>query len=268
MVYAIGLIIGSLLGLTGAGGSVFAVPLLVIATQLPAKQAMGVALGAVAFSALYGVIQQRKNVLWIPGLIIATGGMTLAPVGNWLAGNLDDAWLMAGFSVLAINIAVKMWRQANQQPELTKITRAGAQESIPTNNMSCRLSETGVFHLGFRCVSGLFLGGLGIGLLSGLFGVGGGFLIVPFLIFLSQLPMQSAVATSLFTIVLISSTGFIAHLGINHHFNYALLLKIVVAGVLGMALSQRLAKHLAGPTLQKVFSILLATVSIATLFTL
>ena len=268
MLYIIGLIIGSFLGLTGAGGSVFAVPLLVLALQLPAKQAMGLALGAVACSAAYGVIKQRKNVLWMPGLLVAIGGMTLAPLGNWLAAKIDDSWLMLGFALLAMNIAVRMWMQASRTPEQTRITRAGSNDSATTGTMMCRLSETGVFHLGFRCVSGLFIGGLGIGFLSGLFGVGGGFLIVPFLIFLSQLPMQAAVATSLFTIVLISTVGFATHLGISEDFDYLMLTKIIVSGIIGMMLSQGLSKYLAGPQLQKIFAALLILVSITSALTL
>ena len=79
---AIGVVIGLVLGLTGAGGSVFAVPLLIILLQLPMQQASGIALAAVAASALYGSLRNwgNRRILWVPALVLGTGGASRAVV--------------------------------------------------------------------------------------------------------------------------------------------------------------------------------------------
>ncbi len=267
MIYFIGLAIGILLGLTGAGGSVFAVPLLVFFLKLPASEAMGMALGAVAASATYGTVLQHKLVMWTPALILAAGGMIMAPTGNILASRIDNTVLLGGFSILAMAIAIRMWIQASSQPEETRHVRAEPFGSVDEKKeaLLCRLSPTGVFQLRPRCISGLFIGGLAIGFLAGLFGVGGGFLIVPFLLFLSQLSMRAAIATSLFTIVLVSTSAFISHLIIVDTFDYQTLIKIILSGIGGMVISQTLSKKITGPVLQKTFAMLLIGVSLLTL---
>ena len=75
MILLVGLIIGLVLGLTGAGGSVFAVPLLILLAKLPVNEAIGLALGAVSISALYGSISnwREHNILWSPALVPGSG---------------------------------------------------------------------------------------------------------------------------------------------------------------------------------------------------
>lgn len=97
MAIGIGLLIGLVLGLTGAGGSVLAVPLLALCLHLPLQDATGIALGAVAVSAASGVLARFKDgqVLWVPALILGMGGMALAPLGQWLALGLpEECWLL------------------------------------------------------------------------------------------------------------------------------------------------------------------------------
>jgi uncharacterized membrane protein YfcA len=86
MLLAIGLMIGLILGLTGAGGSVFAVPLLMLMAGLPITDAIGISLGAVAATTLYGsarnLVQKNTSpVLWKPGIILASVGAITAPIG-------------------------------------------------------------------------------------------------------------------------------------------------------------------------------------------
>ena len=259
----IGLVIGIVLGLTGAGGSVLAVPMLMLFVGIGATDAMGLALGAVAASAAYGVVLQRKNVLWLPALSLAAGGMLMAPVGKSVALMLDEIYLLLAFSLLAIFIAVKMWRQATLSPERTRVVRAGqtVEESSP---LLCRLSPTGQFQLKPRCISGLLVAGLGVGFASGLLGVGGGFLIIPVLLFLSSISIRRAVASSLFAIALISCSGFISHLVLKGLPAQLPLISVLSASLVGMFLSQWLSRYIAGPALQKTFSAVLVVVSLVT----
>lgn len=263
----IGLVIGIVLGLTGAGGSVFAVPLFLLLTPMSTSDAMGIALAAVAVSASYGTLSfGRKRVLWTPALLLAFGGMLTAPIGKWLAISLNETLLISGFCLLAFTIALRMWNQVKNNPQDVVIVRGNVDGDIDLpSGLMCRMSPTGQFQLKPRCLSGLIVGGLLIGFMSGLFGVGGGFLIIPLLIYLSQLDMRIAVATSLFVIAMVSSTGFISHIYFSSSLDWPGLFRIMLASVAGMVLSQLFSKKLAGSTLQKVFAVALLLVSLLTL---
>lgn len=265
MLLAIGAIIGLLLGLTGAGGSVFAVPLLILAVGMSPADAAGISLGAVAASTIYGCLHnwRAKQMLWLPGLILAASGAVFAPLGKWIGLQLPANWLLSGFSLLAIVISWRMWISSN--PEDARIVRAGDFSQEPRAGLLCKLNRDGQFELKPRCLSGLLIGGSLVGLLSGLFGVGGGFLIVPLLLALSPISMRQAVGTSLLIIALISSSGFISHLLLSGHSNIdqgLTLLLVASGGILGMFAGQLLSQKLAGPRLQRGFALSLALITL------
>lgn len=268
MALLIGLIIGSVLGLTGAGGSVFAVPLLIFVLGLSVPDAVGVAMGAVAASAIYGSINNGRSdsVLWIQAGLLGISGVIAAPLGRWLGSHIDDRMLLAGFSLLAITIALRMLWQAHSDPDSSRVVRGSDLHSAKRTAAICRMSSTGQFQWGLRCVSGLLVSGAGVGLLTGLFGVGGGFLIVPLLIYLTQVSIQQAIATSLVIIAAVSTSGFVSYLLLAPSINVNVLLLIGVGGIAGMALGQSLSRHLAGPRLQQIFALSLLLISIFTLF--
>lgn len=265
MAIFIGLLIGAVLGLTGAGGSIFAVPLLMLLLGLPASQAMGIALAAVASSSLLGAWRQRRAVLWWPSALIAGGGALFAPMGKYVAVQLSDLWLSTGFAAIALLISFRMFREALIFPERSRAIRAGGVDAEEQQTMACRLSPSGQFQLRPRCMSRLMVGGAAVGFASGLFGVGGGFLIIPLLLFLSALSMHKAVATSLACITLISGSGFISHIVFEGLDSIELLVPVLVASLLGMAAAQLFAARVAGPKLQIIFSVLLVLVSLSLL---
>jgi uncharacterized membrane protein YfcA len=256
MLLTIGLGIGLLLGLTGAGGSVFAVPLLVMLAGLPMAEAVGISLGAVAASTLYGSLTSGRQgrILWLPGLVLALSGALTAPVGKYLGNQLSESWLAAGFSLLAAVIALRMGWIATHQPDTTRVVRGSRFAQTKPPSLACSLSNTGQFELKPRCLSGLVMGGMGVGLLSGLFGVGGGFLIVPLLMALSAVSINQAVSTSLLIITLISSSGFVSHLIFNPAPDWSRLGWVAMGGVLGMVAGQALSQRIAGPRLQQLFA--------------
>jgi uncharacterized protein len=275
MLLAIGLLIGLILGLTGAGGSVFAVPLLLLLADMPMSDAVGISLGAVAASTLYGSARnffQRKTqsnnsplVLWKPGVVLATTGVLFAPLGKWFGLHISELWLVSGFSLLATIIALRMWVIARNNPAAASIVRAGNFTHTPSPDLLCKLSKTGQFELRPRCVTGLLLGGIAVGLLSGLFGVGGGFLIVPLLLALSAVSMAQAVSTSLIIIALVSSSGFISHLLMTNTIHWHLLGLVSAGGIIGMMLGQAISHKIANALLQKIFSITLFVIAMITL---
>lgn len=263
MLLVIGIIIGLVLGLTGSGGSVFAVPLLVLLAGVSMDQAIGLSLATVAASAIVGTLKVRTKqpVMWMPAMILSLSGLFTAPIGQWAASQLPSIVLTLCFVMLAISIAITMWQKANKHPDYASITRASDLSMAQSDGALCRLSPSGQFQLKPRCVGGLVAGGLVIGLLSGLLGVGGGFIIIPLLLFLSQVTMQQAVSTSLVVISVISTVGFISYLFIHHHsdttLTYPVLSWLIGGGIAGMFLGQILTKKVADARLQKSFAMAL-----------
>ncbi len=267
MLLLIGPVIGLVLGLTGAGGSVFAVPLLLM-TGMTLAEATGISLGAVAATTLFASLHNSlhgKTVLWMPGMILALAGAATAPLGQWLSMQLPADIVLLGFCILAAIIALRMWLGAARDPDNANWVRASNFAQVPAPDLVCTMSQSGQFELRPRCISGLLMGGLGVGLLSGLFGVGGGFLIVPLLLALSTIGMAQAVSTSLLIIALVSSSGFISHLVIHRPDNFADLLLIISGGLLGMVVGQKISRNLANALLQKSFAVSLFIVCVITL---
>lgn len=257
MTLLIGALIGLVLGLTGAGGSVMAVPLLMGVLGLGLSASAGLSLGAVALAALFGVALRwrRHEVVWPLVVVTGAGGMLLAPVGQWLSAHLPETFLVAAFALLVVTIAMRMWRQADEDPESTRVLRAGGVTNEGMAATACALSPSGRFEWRWPCMQRLLLAGAVTGLLSGLFGVGGGFVIVPMLVLVSGLAMPQAVATSLAVIVLVSGSGFA---GFVWQQSLPELFWPLAGGALaGMLAGSGLGRFIAGPLLQKMFVMLM-----------
>lgn len=267
MTLLIGLIIGLVLGLTGAGGSLLAVPLLSVFLHQAPAQASGLALGAVAASSAWGAIAhiRKRQVLWIPALLFGLSGMLLAPVGRSLAAFADPLTLKLAFVVLSLAIAARMLWQSWHQPEHAALVRAHAGNEAQAA-LLCRFSETLRFDWRPRCMVGLVTGGVLTGLLSGLFGVGGGFLIIPFLTQLNSASMRQAVATSLLIIAAISASGFAMDV-MTRALNTDLLPALAAGSIGGMIFGTLLAQRVAGTLLQRIFALAIVAMAVLSLTT-
>lgn len=257
MSYIVGVVIGLVLGLTGAGGSVLAVPMLMGLLALPAQQAMGISLGAVCISALYGVLIRLKNaeIQWLPAWIFAVVGALFSPLGVQLNQMLDEQFLMLGFSLLVLVVASKLWRDARVKPQLAQSVRAQFKTEQPEVRQAvCRKYPDKAFTMRAPCALAMLIGAALTGVLSGLFGVGGGFLIVPILLFLTQIAMYQAVATSLLVISIVSLSGFVSFLLGGVLQDYVLLGEVALGGVIGMSIGLFTSRRVAGPRLQQFFA--------------
>jgi uncharacterized membrane protein YfcA len=201
-----GMIVGFSLGLTGGGGSILAVPLLVYGLSVAPREAIGISLVAVGATALLGALQRllTNEVDLRVGGFFALAGMLGAPLGAWLNRYIPEPLLLTCFAGLMLFVAVRMWRQVSLQAR-TPLPRhpppTGARNA-PGSRLPGSARETGI----------LALLGLATGVLSGLFGVGGGFVIVPALVRGSHMPIHRAVATSLVVIALVSAAGVTSYL--------------------------------------------------------
>lgn len=194
---ALGAMIGLVLALTGAGGGVLAIPLLVFGLQLPVQQAAPVGLVAVGLAAALGAVLGLKEgiVRYRAAALIGVAGMVVAPLGVWLAQHVPNRPLLGAFSLVLLYTA---WRLLRKKPAMD-----AASFRVP-----CHVSDTD-HRIAWTLPCARALGGTGLlsGLLSGLLGVGGGFVIVPALTRYTDLDVRSIQVTSLAVIALVSVSG-------------------------------------------------------------
>ena len=253
---SLGLAIGVILALTGAGGGILAVPTLVFGAQQSVAQAGPVGLLAVGMAAALGAVLGLRagTVRYRAALLIAAVGMLLSPLGLWLAQRIDNRWLSLVFALVLIFVAYRTYRQASDAP-----VRAATVEKVAPPCV--RDADTGRFRWTAPCARALALSGAGAGVLSGLLGVGGGFVMVPALCRYTNLPMQSVVATSLAVIALVSTTGVVSS-AVAGTLNWAVAMPFSAGALFGMAGGRLIAARLAGPLLQKGFALVSAMVAI------
>jgi len=256
-----GLVIGLALGLTGGGGSIFAVPLLVYAMSVPPHEAVGISLAAVGATAAWGVIQHLRGgqVEVRTGLLFAVTGMLGAPLGTWLNSLLPEKLLMLLFAGLMLAIALRMWRRTTSSNTTTGCSPDTDVES--PNAATCRRDAQGQLQLTSRCALLLIILGFATGILSGLFGVGGGFVIVPALVLFSGMPIHRAVATSLLVIALISSSGIASNLIADRPLDINIAALFTAGGIIGLSIGSQLGRRISGAVLQKGFSMAVVVVA-------
>tara|TARA_B110000305_G_C19066965_1_gene459782 strand:- start:129 stop:620 length:492 start_codon:yes stop_codon:yes gene_type:complete len=158
-----------------------------------------------------------------------------------------------------------MWNQAQDSPEESSTAPSNGKVSADNQDLLCGIKPTGNLNLNSKCFISLVAFGLLIGLLSGLFGVGGGFLIVPALLFITRMPMRNAIATSLLIIGFIGTSGFTSFVIANPSLDWALLSQICLGGLLGMLAGRLVVKYIAGIQLQRTFSVALIAMVAVTL---
>lgn len=256
MALLFGAIVGLALGLTGGGGSIFAVPLLIYGLDVAPKDATTISLAAVCLTAAVGAGDgARARLLETrPALIFAAAGIVFAPLGVWLGEFVASGVIVTGFALLMLAVALRMWLQARAHPEEAVVVRAGLVESPDDPHTMCRYDSEGVLRLTAPCSAALVVLGALIGTLSGFFGVGGGFLIVPTLMLVTRMGIHRAVATSLFVIALIGISGVLTGWWLGRELPWTLTGLFVFGGVAGMGFGRMAAARLAGPTLQRMFA--------------
>jgi uncharacterized membrane protein YfcA len=256
---AFGWLVGFSLGLTGGGGGIFAVPLLVYGLHLPSREAVGVSLVTVGATAAVGFAQRlRRRTIEIPtGLLFAVAGMATAPVGAWFSSQMPEAVLLVLFGALMLVIAARMWIKASRLEPSTVCVPLD-ENAGPT----CRRDLQGELHLTSRCALLLAIVGLVVGILTGLFGVGGGFIIVPALVTFSGMGIERAIGTSLLVIALVSMSGIVSQFLAGNTVSAHLVLWFLAGSLGGMFAGTAAGKRLPGRRLQQVFAILIVGVAI------
>jgi uncharacterized membrane protein YfcA len=248
--HIIAICIGISLGLIGGGGSILAVPTLVYVMGVPPKSAIAMSLAIVGTVSLLGVIPHWKlgnvqlKTAAMFGLSTMLGAYAGAKIATFpfITGTLQ----MLLFATMMLLAAIFMMRKSSSTSSSSSVEKLDL-ELYP--KPVCKY-----------CWLWLISEGIGVGILTGLVGVGGGFAIVPALVLLAKVPMKQAIGTSLLVIVLNSSAGFLGYLG-SVAINWQLTLSFMFAASLGILLGAYLAKFVQARHLQQAFAYFLLAMS-------
>lgn len=244
---ALGVLVGIVMGLTGAGGGILAVPILMFGLNLSVSQAGPVGLLAVGTAAAVGAVVglRAKIVRYRAAILIAASGILLTPFGVWLAHRLDTKILSLVFASVLVWVAYKSVKGTGQS--------TAQMRGNPPSRACVRDAESGRFIWTSKCAVALSVFGGIAGVLSGLLGVGGGFVMVPALQRYTDLKAQSVIATSLAVISLVSLAG-VATSASTGHFDLSVGLPFAAGGAAGMAVGNLLSSRLAPTHLKGAFA--------------
>jgi uncharacterized membrane protein YfcA len=234
LVLALSLLIGASLGLLGGGGSILAIPILSYAGGLPAKAAIASSLFVVGVTSAVGAISHARagRVRWRTGAFFGAAGMAGAYAGGAVSAYVPGRVLMILLGLAMAATAVAMVQKPRE-------LRPRAQD-LPAVKVIVQ--------------------GVGVGMVTGVVGAGGGFLIVPALVLLGGLPMRTAVGTSLVVIAMQSFAGLAGHLG-HVRIAWPITLGVTAAAVAGSFAGARFAGRVSPAALRRGFGVFLIAVA-------
>lgn len=238
MTLILGLIVGVLFGLTGNGGSTLAVPLLVYALHLRPHAAVCTSMIAVGAMAGVRAVQTTRSgrIDKRLGWQLAFGGLAGAPVGALIGRHLPERWLLLVFAALVLTVSWRLWKQ----------------KSHPTPDSSdAMLANSGGRTRQFWRLTLL---GFGTGVLTGLLGVGGGFILVPGLVLIGCLEIHRAIATAMFSVALVSAAATGAHFLTGQRVSWETTGLFTLGGIIGLLPGMWLAARLSGLWLTRVLA--------------
>ena len=236
----LGLVVGIVLGIVGGGGSIIAVPALVYGVGMTPAQAIPTSLLVVGVSSLAALLPRVRECLnWPVIALVGAAGIPAAWAGAAVGKLLDPDILMLAFAVIMVAAGIRMLMKPRE-------TEGSCSTGPRRAFRSCAPKAVGV--------------GLLVGFLTGLLGVGGGFLITPALTIFLGLRMKQAVGTSLAIIVINSAAGFSAHAA-GYTIDWATALAFAVPAILGSVVAARLARRLKDKHIRISFAVLIFAVA-------
>lgn len=231
LVLALSVVIGLSLGVLGGGGSILTVPILVYVAGFEAKEAIAASLFVVGVTSAVSVFSHARGgrVMWRTGLIFGAAGMAGAFVGGLLGGHIPGQILLIVFAVMMVATSIAMLRGRKKNDDGGT---APVKHELPLGRV--------------------LLDGAVVGLITGLVGAGGGFLVVPALALLGGLPMSVAVGTSLVVIAMKSFAGLAGYLT-TVQLDWGITLGVTAAAIAGTLAGSKLAGRIPEAALRKAF---------------
>jgi uncharacterized membrane protein YfcA len=233
-----GVLIGAVLGFIGAGGAMLSVPILIYVFDFSASHATTAALAVVLLAAASGLIPKfkSKDVLIKEALVICLLGLTTNISTSLIADQLSERFILTGFSLVLLVAGSSM---------LIKPFTSGPERKMPA--------------------WALILVSLVIGCMTGLFGIGGGFLAIPVLVLFFRVPQNKAAGTSLLIITVNSIIAFLGHYKIWSEVNWKVPIAMAVSAVVISQLASGKSAGVSPTILKRAFAVLLFTISAITL---
>lgn len=263
----LGFLIGVSLGALGGGGSILAVPALVYVAGQDPQAATTTSLVVVGIVALFGVIPhwQAGRVRVGAGVGFGLAGVGGSVVGSRLNAAIDPDLLMLGFSAVMLAAAAAMRRRAAPQPAPPQPAPPQPAPPQPAPPLPAARDRTPVAtSVGARVDPALAMrvlaAGTAVGLLTGFFGVGGGFVVVPALVLALRFEMPEAVGTSLLVIAINATVALAARAGTGH-FEWDVIVPFALSGMLGVLVGSRIASRVPAARLVAWFSALLVAIA-------
>lgn len=237
--------IGISLGMLGGGGSILAVPALVYGLGLSVRDAVPASLLVVGGSALAGTMAHLRSgeIPWRTALMFGGAGIAGSFAGAVVNHRSPEDWILGGFAVLMFLAAAAMLRDRSEGDR----SEARSCENV--------WRERPLMVLGV---------GAAVGVLTGLFGVGGGFILVPAWVLVMRCPVAVSVGASLLVIVLNSAGALVSHLG-RASIDLQAVVPFVAAGIFGAVLGDRLSHRVAAERLMHWFAYLVIAVGMSVL---
>lgn len=241
------IVVGISLGLLGAGGSVLTVPIFVYVLGVPAKPAIAMSLGVVGATALVAALSHLRGrfVSFRVAAIFGPAAMIGAYFGAVLATHLPGRVQLIGFGVVLLISAALMIGNARTAPPET--------------------ATPGVPRIDARAAVLLVLQGLGVGVLTAIIGVGGGFIIVPALVLIAGLPMRIAVGTSLVIIGMNALSGFAGYMG-RTEIDWQLVGTFTALAAIGTVAGSFWSRRVPQARLKQMFAYVLIAVALYVLY--
>lgn len=251
----VGAAIGITLGALGGGGSILTVPALVYILGQNAHGATTASLVIVGATALAGSVAHFRGgrVRVADGLVFGAIGVAGSVLGSWLSSGLSSSALLAGFSVVMLGAAVAMTLRTRQPVPVVADGITVAPAAAPE------------VHRARAHPAVLVVTASAVGLLTGFFGVGGGFVVVPALVLVMGYDMAAAVGTSLLVIAINSGAAFVTRLGSPVHVDWALVGVLALGAVAASVLGSWLPRVVAPRLMTRAFAVLLVAVALYTM---
>ena len=267
---ALGLLVGSSLGALGGGGSTLAVPILVFVAGLQAQDATTASLLVVGVASAVGVVSHHRNgnVRLGAGLAFGAAGIVGSRIGVLINRSLDEDLLLIAFAILIAFVAVRMYRSVDPQPRPDDGSGDGTADPVTSVGSVAVASKQRVrskaeLDLSVTALAKLAGAATTVGLLTGLFGVGGGFAVVPALTLLLKFPAKEAIGTSLVVIVVNAAIALAMRAG-DIGVDWAVVAPFLATVTIGVVVGTRVAHDIDADRLTRAFAFMLGAVAIYT----
>ena len=267
MLMFLGLIVGFLSGMFGVGGGFLMTPMLIL-MGIPPAVAVASEANHILAASVSGFLahMRRSNIDFLMGFILLTGGVLGSLTGVFLLKYLlsigqEKIFISLSYIFILVFVGIWMLRESlNSIKNKSKGKRNKLHEHIWLHGLPFKIKFR-KSHLYISILPPIFIGGL-VGVLSSIMGVGGGFILVPAMIYILGMPTQVVIGTSLLQIVFVTTVSTIMHSYINHTVDVMLSSLLLIGAVVGAQIGTRVMVRLRGEQIRFLLAVIIIIVAL------